>query len=152
MDTTLYEKDFHAWAMRNAELMRQGKSSEADLGNIAEELEGMGKAQRSQMESRLTVLLAHLLKWQFQPERRGKSWRLTIKEQRGRIARLLEKNPSLRSQVDEVMADAYENAIFSAAQETDLEDEDFPSGCPYGFSDVMNPEFWPESASSSSQS
>jgi len=83
-----YSGDFHAWAFRQAALLREGRRSELDWENLAEEIGDLGTSQRSELVSRLEVLLTHLLKWQFQPERRGRSWSQTIAEQRDRIGRL----------------------------------------------------------------
>src|SRR5712692_8509170 len=94
---SLYEEDFVVWSMHNAELLRAGRLQEADIEHIAEELEDMGKSQRRALESRLTVLLLHLLKWQFQPERRSSSWRATIVAQRIAIIKILREAPSLES-------------------------------------------------------
>ena len=86
-----YDRDFHAWVLQNAALLRQGKLDALDLEHIAEELESMGASERRELLHRLQILLLHLLKYQFQPERRGKSWRLTINHQRTAIERLLDK-------------------------------------------------------------
>ncbi len=75
-----YEEDFYAWALNNADLLRQGRFTEIDVDNIAEELESMGRSERRQLANRLEVLLAHLLKWRYQPARRGNGWRYTISE------------------------------------------------------------------------
>lgn len=83
--------------MHDAQLLREGRLAEIDCEYVAEELEDMGAAKERELESRLGVLMAHLLKWIFQPERRGNSWIATIKEQRQRVVRLLRKNPSLKS-------------------------------------------------------
>jgi hypothetical protein len=95
-DKVAFTYDFYAWAMRNAELLRQGRFSEIDAEHIAEELEDMGASAKCELLNRLRVLLAHLLKWQYQPDWRSKGWKYTIKEQRRRIDRLLQENPSLR--------------------------------------------------------
>ena len=89
MATTLYEQDYHAWAQETAQLIRQGRFLEVDVEHLAEEIEDMGASRERELESRLGVLLAHLLKWRYQPERRGASWEAAIKEQRQRILRLL---------------------------------------------------------------
>ena len=77
-----YEEDFYAWTTHNVKLLREGKLSEIDVEHIAEEIESMGKSEKRELLSRLAVLMAHLLKWKFQPARRSKSWALTIKNQR----------------------------------------------------------------------
>jgi hypothetical protein len=126
-----YETDFYAWANEQAELLRTGRVAEADLEHIAEEIASMGRGEKRELVSRLAVLLLHLLKWAHQPERRGKSWRLTIAEQRRQIARHLRDNPSLAASLDEAMADAYGDAVLRAEAETDLPRDFFPWSCPY---------------------
>ena len=100
METGSYDEDFQAWAKRNAELMREGKLSEIDTQRIAEELEDRGKSQRRELISRLAVLLTHVLRWQFQPDRRSDSWVSTIVTQRTEILLLLDHSPSLKSDMD----------------------------------------------------
>ena len=127
----LYEQDFFAWANTQARLLRSGGLAQADIANIAEEIESMGKSELRELENRLTVLFLHLLKWQFQPQRRGRRWDLTIREQRRKLKRHLDQNPSLRSRLDQAVADAYGDAVLEVARETDLPDETFPPVCPY---------------------
>ena len=143
MSTTLYESDFYAWANQQAALLRAGNLSAADIEHIAEEIESMGKTEKRELVSRLTVLLLHLLKWQFQPERRGKSWRTTIRVQRLDLSRHLKDNPSLKSRTPEAIEDAYTTALIEAANETDLPEETFPSACPWTFDQIMDDGFWP---------
>lgn len=104
----------------------------------------MGRSEQQQLENRLTVLLLHLLKWRFQPNLRGNSWRLTIKEQRNRITRHLRKNPSLQAMLDETIADAYSDALIGAERETGLSETTFPTLCPWPFERVMDADFWPD--------
>ena len=107
MSANLYEQDFYAWANQQAGLLRAGKLSQADIEHIAEEIESMGKTEKRELISRLAVLLAHMLKWRFQPERRTKSWRLTIEEQRRQVIRHMRDNPSLKSRLFEAIEEAY---------------------------------------------
>lgn len=90
--TTRYNSDFYGWTQEQASLLRSGDLSQLDRENLSEEIESMGNSQRSELESRLEVLFLHLLKWQFQSERQGRSWKLTIEEQRRKIARRLKKS------------------------------------------------------------
>ena len=143
LKNTLYDQDFHAWANTQAELLRAGKLAAADIENIAEEIESMGRSEKSELVNRLDLLLAHLLKWKFQPERRGRSWELTVKEQRFRISRHLERNPSLKSSLGEALVDAYEAALFSAQRETDLDENVFPSSCPWSIEEILDRDFMP---------
>ena len=144
MSTTLYDQDFFAWANEQARLLRAGKLAQADIGHIAEEIESMGKAEKRELVSRLTVLLAQLLKWQFQPERRGKSWRNTIATQRLEVADHLADNPSLRARLAQSVVDAYKRACLAAANETDLDTDAFPATCRWSFQQIMDPGFWPD--------
>jgi hypothetical protein len=134
----LYEHDFYAWARRNATLLRAGQLAEIDRLNIAEELESMGRSERRALGSRLAVLLMHLLKWRYQPGRRGRSGRATIREQQRQVARLLADNPSLRPELPTLMADAYIDAVLMAIAETGLEETLFPEACPFELEQIMS--------------
>ena len=144
MSANLYEKDFYAWARRQSQLLRAGRYADLDLVHLIEEVEDMGGHVRRQLASRLEVLLMHLLKWRHQPNLTGKSWRLTIAEQRRRIAKLLRKNPSLTPELDELLADAYEDARFGAMLETGLDLAVFPEDCPFTLIEVLDPEYLPD--------
>ena len=129
----LYDRDFYAWANEQAGLLRSGNLSAADIANIAEEIETLGRSEKRELVSRLTVLLQHLLKWQFQPERRGRSWELSIANARDELNDHLGENPSLKAMLPEVMATAYRRARRGAEQETGLPAKTFPVDCPYTF-------------------
>jgi hypothetical protein len=139
-----YERDFYAWANEQAALLRAGRLSEADIAHIAEEIESMGKTEKRELVSRLAVLLLHLLKWQFQPERRGASWTASIKVQRNRLADHLDDNPSLKAILPQSISRAYEDAVLEAEAETRLPGSTFPPVCPWSFAQIMDPAFWPE--------
>ncbi len=141
---SLYEADFYAWANQQAALLRSGRLGEADIANIAEEIESMGKSEKRELISRLAVLLMHLLKWRFQPTKRGKSWRLTIQGQRIELERHMSDNPSLKAKMADAIADAYRSAIINAARETRLETDAFPATCPWGYDQIIDDDFWPE--------
>jgi hypothetical protein len=143
--TDTYEGDFHAWTATQAALLRAGRLSELDAQHIAEEIEALGRRERRELGHRLEVLLLHLLKWSYQPERQGKSWRLTIVEQREQIAEHLLENPSLRALQDEVLIRAYRHAVLRAERETGLLRDMLPWACPYSFEQVMDDGFWPGS-------
>ncbi|PZN80091.1 MAG: DUF29 domain-containing protein [Candidatus Methylumidiphilus alinenensis] len=144
MNTQNYTEDFHAWALQNAQLLREGRLDDIDIDNIAEELEDMGGSKERELESRLGVLLAHLLKWVYQPERRGNSWQATIEEQRRRIERLLRKNPSLQSKLAECFCDAYGDARLIAVRETGFNKNSFPSDCPFTLVQTLDDAYWPD--------
>ncbi|MBF0101903.1 MAG: DUF29 domain-containing protein [Desulfobacterales bacterium] len=142
--TNLYEKDFYAWTLLNAELLKQGNISEIDIEHIIEELESMGKSERRELTSRLIVLMMHLLKWKYQPERRGNSWRLTIEGQREDLLELLKDSPSLKNEVAVRHEDAYRRAIIDAAKQTGFSKKAFPSSCPFSIDQILDSEFWPD--------
>ncbi|MEI8396526.1 MAG: DUF29 domain-containing protein [Rhodospirillaceae bacterium] len=143
MISSLYESDFYAWANEQAALLRAGQLTVADIEHIAEEIESMGKTEKREMVNRLAVLLMHLLKWRYQPERRGSSWRTTIRVQRLALKRHLLDNPSLKSKREEVTEDGYSTALIEAAGETGLPEESFPPVCPWSFEQVIDEKFWP---------
>ncbi|MBP2290868.1 DUF29 domain-containing protein [Azospirillum rugosum] len=149
MATSLYDRDFYAWANEQAALLRAGKLDAADIEHIAEEIESMGRSEKRELVNRLAVLLLHLLKWQFQPGLRGNSWRLSVEEQRYRLGSHLADNPSLKSKLDEAISDAYRLASIEAERETGLSRKIFPAECPWSFRELMNDEFWPDAESSS---
>ena len=140
----LYENDYYAWVNKQLELLRSGQWHAADIQNLVEEIEDMGKKIKRELESRLEVLLMHLLKWQYQPDRRGASWEITIKGQRHEIAGLLSDNPSLKSKLEEAISKAYKHAAYYAHIETGYPEEDFPPNCLWTFDHFMSPDFWPE--------
>jgi len=141
--SSLYDRDFYAWSIEQAALLREGRVAEADLESIAEELESMGKAEKREFVDCLRVLMLHLLKWRCQPSGRGDSWRLSIAEARDEIADLIEDSPSLKTNLDSAMASAYRDARRKAAIETELAEESFPAQAPWTFAEATDDGFWP---------
>jgi hypothetical protein len=139
-----YDQDFYQWLMKNAKLLRQGNFSEADTEHIAEELEAMGKKEQRELVSRLTVLLAHLLKWTFQPARRTRSWKNTITAQRIEIMDLLEDSPSLQHELEKKTAKAYMRSRLMAENETGIDKSRFPAECPFSVEEILGQDFYPE--------
>jgi len=137
-------QDFYAWTQQQAKLLREGRFGELDLLPLVEEIEDMGNRYYDQLESRFELLFSHLLKWLYQPAYRGASWRLTIQEQRRKIPKLLRKNPGLKSSLADILADAYEDARKSAADETGLPLSTFPTQCPWLSEQALDSEFWPD--------
>jgi len=146
MSTSLYEQDFYAWANQQAGLLRAGQLSAADIEHIAEEIESMGRSEKRELVSRLEILLLHLLKWQFQPERRGTSWEVSITNSRDQIADHLADNPSLNTRISESIETAYRRARGDARAETGLVASTFPLTCPWSFEQIMTADFWPETS------
>jgi hypothetical protein len=138
-----YDKDFYAWTLYNAELIRQGKFTEVDIEHVAEEIESMGKRERRELVNRLAILMAHLLKWQFQPGKQSDSWKYTIKEQRIALTDLLDESPSLKHELKIKHEHAYEQAILIAARETGLEEKIFPKQCSFTCKQCLALDFLP---------
>lgn len=138
-----YEKDFYAWAIHNAQLIRNRKISEVDFENVAEEIESMGKSERRELINRLAILISHLLKWQFQKKRRGKSWRLTIKNQRRDLLELIKDSPSLKSELNKNFDYVYEKAVGMAAEETKMDEDKFPVMSPFTLAECFDINFFP---------
>lgn len=144
VSANLHDSDFYAWTQQQLGLIRSGRVDLLDIEHLEEEIESMGASERRELGNRLAVLLAHLLKWQFQPTRRGTSWRLTIKEQRQRSARVLRQNPSLKSRLDEIFQDAYADAKLMAAREMGTDDQELPEGSPYTVDQVFDVDYFPD--------
>ena len=141
MNLTTHDDDFYAWTQEQVQLLRTGKLNQIDFHYIAEEIEDMGRSEKRELESRLEVLIMHLLKWQFQPNLRSRSWQLTIKEQRLRLEKLITENPSLKSFSADALEKIYQLATISAERETGL--SLFPQICPYSLTEIFTSEFLP---------
>ena len=135
--TSTYEQDFYQWTQEQAELLKAGALSQLDVENLIEEIESMGKSQKRALISRMTVLLMHLLKWDYQPDRRSGSWKSTIITQRKEIKRLLKDNPGLKSIITEMLNETYLDAAEIASAETELPESTFPETCPYTVEHLM---------------
>ncbi|TAN64697.1 MAG: DUF29 domain-containing protein [Methylobacter sp.] len=140
-----YETDAIAWANEQAAFIRSGRFDLLDLEHIADEIEDVGKSEQREFENRMAVLLAHLIKWQYQPSHRGKSWERTIKDRRTMIIRRLNKTPSLKPDLEnpDFWSESWADAARLAENETGILNV-FPESCPWNFDQIMNPEFWPE--------
>jgi hypothetical protein len=141
---TTYEKDIVAWATEQAYLLRSGQLSAIDIEHIAEEIEDVGKSEQRELASRMAILLSHLLKWQYQPERQSSSWQRTIKEQRKAINRRLKKTPSLKVSVNDLewLEDAWGDAISITINETGM--SNFPESCPWLAEDILSENWLPQ--------
>lgn len=143
---TRYETDVVAWANEQASLIRAGRFDKLDLAHIAEEIEDVGKSEQRELASRMAVLLAHILKWKFQPQKRSMSWTLTIKEQRRLLVRRIKKTPSLGPMlvdsewIDEIWVDAKG----LAEKETGLDIGTFPEVCQWAMADVLAEDWLPD--------
>ncbi|WP_375505087.1 DUF29 domain-containing protein [uncultured Nostoc sp.] len=139
----LYETDFYTWTQQQVSLLKTQQWDQLDTVNLIEEIETLGRRERQELRNRLGILLGHLLKWQFQPEKRSNSWLGTIREQRVQIKLLLQDSPSLKPYLDEVFPTVYELGLALAMRETQLGEQVFPEICPYTLEQTLNPEFLP---------
>lgn len=155
--STLYETDYTAWAKRHVELLRARRFADMDIEHLFEELSDMSKSERRELESRLLILIAYLLKWEYQyptlserwREFDGRSWRASITEQRKQLAVLLRQSPRLKSVLVETILAAYPDAVDLARQESRLPVETFPASCPYTAEQLLNDDFYPGSTTAS---
>jgi predicted DNA-binding ribbon-helix-helix protein len=142
--TVRYDDDTYSWAFEQAALLRAGKWSELDIEHLADEIEDVGKSEKWKLESALRLVLMHLLKWDHQPDKRTRSWTLSIAVHRKTAARMLRENPGLKGVLAEVLANAYDTARLDASGETDLDLSVFPEACPYDVDAIMTrPIEWP---------
>lgn len=139
-----YDADLYAWCNEQAALLRERNFSALDIENIAEEIESLGRSEKRELENRLIILLLHLLKWQYQFGYQSRSWELSIKDQRQKLARHLQENPSLKSKLPEILAHAYDHAVNEAHRETSIAKYTFPRTCPYTYDQMTDDGFWPE--------
>ena len=141
--TELYEYDFNEWIAQQVALLKQGKMGEIDVVHLITELEDMGKSNLRELESRLIILIAHLLKWQFQPEQQSSSWRGSIREQRAKLLHLFKHIPSLKRHTAAMSQTAYPDALEIAIDETGLNTSVFPTTCPYSAEQLLDKTFYP---------
>jgi len=147
----LYEADFYTWIFRNIELLKQRRFSKIDVDILIDELESMAKRDKRELLSHFIILLAHLLKWQFQLKllteqwqtRQGGSWRGSIMEQRLQIVKQLKESPSLKNYLAEAVEKAYPDAVKIAMQETQLSKDTFPKMCSYSIEQLLDENFYP---------
>jgi len=142
---TLYERDYYTWALQQARALKEHRLEELDWENLADEVESLAKTERRELRSRLKVVLEHLLKWQFQPQRRTRSWRATVAVQRVEIREHLDENPGLNPSVPEVLSQAYKAArVDLTTRYLRSTDPQPPDSCPWTFEQVMDEQFWPD--------
>jgi hypothetical protein len=141
--SALYDQDFYAWSNQQAALLRAGRLHQADVEHIAEEIESLGKTEKRELISRLTVLLLHLLKWRFQPAKRVAGWEASVRVQRNRLADHLDDNPSLKPLLPGALSAAFRDAALEAVAETALPASTFPETCPWSSEQVLDAGFWP---------
>lgn len=140
----LYETDFSEWIAMTAQLLRSRQFAELDLSHLIEEIESLGKRDKRELQSRSIVLLAHLLKYAYQPGKRSHSWTSTILEQRRQMLLILQDSPSLKNYLTSIFADCYATARKDAARETELPIVTFPESCPFTQENTLDEDWLPE--------
>ena len=141
---TVYEQDYSLWLEMTAEQLRAGRLENLDIENLLEEIEAMARKEKVALESNLEVLLMHLIKYQYQVNKRSSSWRYTIDEHRSLILKALKVSPSLKSYLKQVFEDCYQEGRRKAAIETGLNISTFPMRSPFNQEETLNPDFLPE--------
>lgn len=141
---SLYERDFFSWTQEQARLLRERRFEELDLDNLVDEVESVGGSEKREIRRRLGVLIAHLLKWRFQPGIRSASWRRTIRDQRDEIRGILDDSPSLRRYPATVLGLCYSSGRLMASEETGIDFTVFPDDCPFTIEQVLDQGFLPK--------
>jgi hypothetical protein len=142
--TTLYEHDVYAWAMHTATLLREKRFNELDIEHLAEEIESVGASERRELQNRLEVLIAHLLKLHYLSQLRAQNergWQATIREQRRKIKTCLQDNPSLKPKLETMLLSAYPDAVDQVIAQVGVDESLFPSSCPYRLEQVLDGDF-----------
>lgn len=137
----LYDRDYYLWLNDTAKLLKAKKFKLLDLENLIEEIESLGKSEKRAITSNLIVVILHLLKWRYQPEKRSNSWKSSIREHRRRIQRLLTDSPSLKNYLPEIFADCYLAAKKQASDETGLSLVAFPEESPFSLTECFDEDF-----------
>jgi hypothetical protein len=132
-----YEADFYSWAQQQGALLRAGRVDALDRENLAEEIESLGRNEFDKLVSFYRLVLLHMLKWDKQPERRSRSWAISIANHRDSAVEVLADNPGLKPRSDNALSRAYRKARLEAADETGLPISTFPDACPYTFDEVI---------------
>ncbi|MBE9057500.1 DUF29 domain-containing protein [Sphaerospermopsis sp. LEGE 08334] len=143
-NSNLYEQDFYLWIEITAKQLKAGNFAEIDLENLIEEIESMGRSEKRSLESNLVVLLMHLLKYKYQPEKRSRSWISTIFEHRRRLNKQFQDSPSLKKYFLETFAECYQDARQQASIETGLDLDIFPLESPFNTDECLNQDLLPE--------
>ncbi len=138
-----YEQDFYGWTREQASALAERRVIDLDWENLAEEIDTLGRSNKREIRNRLTVLLEHLLKWEYQPEKRKYGWQSSISEARIGIEGVIIDSPSLRTHPEQVIAFAYRHASRRAAQHMRKTVADLPLECPYDIAQILDDEFMP---------
>lgn len=134
---TPYEKDPYAWSYEQAGFLRRKEYYKLDFEHLIEEIECVGRSEKSALRSYIEITLMHMLKSKYQPEKKTRSWDLSIKGSRRNANIVLEENPSLKHKLQEILKQSYKGAIVGAALETGLDEKIFPRECPWTIEEIL---------------
>lgn len=141
---TLYDSDFNLWLEQTANLLKDRQLQQLDYDNLIEEIESMGRSEKTALESNLEQLLMHLLKWKYQPSKRSNSWQYSITEHCLRLNKAFKRSPSLKAYFEQVFEECYQNSRLLASKDTGLNKAVFPISCPFSKEAILDPEYLPE--------
>ena len=144
MNKTLYDQDYYLWLEHTTQLLKQGKFSGVDIPNLIDEIEGLAQNQKQALKSNLRVVLMHLLKYQYQPEKITNSWVNSINEHRDRIYDIFDDSPSLEQYIRDELSRVYGRARRRASRETQKPLDVFPTECPFTIKQVLNEDYFPQ--------
>jgi hypothetical protein len=139
----LYQQDFFAWTKQQINYLQNQQWNQLDSAHLIEEIETLGKQQHQELRNRLSILIGHLLKWEYQPQKRSHSWLATLRVQRIDIQELIDDNPSLKPYLEEALTQAYIKGLLLAVSETNLPDRTFPANCNYSLTEILSDRFYP---------
>lgn len=140
----LYNEDYYLWLSHTAQLISEGKFAEVDVANLIEEIEDMGRSEKRRIESNLVIVLLHLLKYKYQPDKRTNSWKSSIREHRRRLRKAFADSLSLKRHFEEVFAECYQDGRELAADETGLPLDTFALKSPFTPAEVLNSDYLPQ--------
>jgi hypothetical protein len=132
-----YDQDFFLWTQNTARAIQAGRFDEIDRAALADEVESLGKRDRREVESRLGVIVLHMLKAKHQPQRQTRSWQTSINRERKKLAAVLKDSPSLKAQLPELLESAYKSACREAADETGINLQTFPETCQWSVAEII---------------
>lgn len=140
----LYETNHELWLTYQQEFLKNHNWNNLDIDNLIQELEGLNRSNKRELKSYMTVLIAHLLKWEYQPLLRSRSWSASIKNSRTSIVELLEDHPSLKNQLSQILSSAYINSVEWAAEETGIKVSLFSKECLYTVEQLLDKNWFPD--------
>lgn len=144
--SSLHQRDYYLWLNTTIEQLKQRDFDSLDIQRLVEEIEEMGGSLKDALENNLIVVLAHLLKWKYQPDYRSGSWRGSIKEHRRRLLKAMERHPSLKRYFTGILPESYAPALDWAVEETGLSPTQFPAECPFTPDQVLDITFYPNAS------